>query len=149
MKKLIYIPALIFFLITGISCSDDFLSKNEVDLYTLSDTLKLNNTQENVDTYVHLPVLINSDYTIFMQPKWLSFKSMHGEVTGGSVPLSFSIVKDDITAGYQTHYGTIMLDVDNIGLISFVVAYSNYGSPTLQCSVSSLNFESIISQHIQ
>ena len=146
MKRILYISGLLILVISGISCSDDFLSKNHENLYTLSDTLYLNNNQENVETSLPLPMLINSDYTIFMQPKWLSFNSMHGTVTGGSVSLSFSIVKEDIPTGYQTHYGTIMLDVENVGLISFIVAYSNFGSPTLQCSASSLNFESSGSQ---
>ncbi len=146
MKTIIYISGLLLLTISLISCSDDFLSKNNEKLYILSDTLYLNNNQENVETSVQVPILTNSDFSIFMQPKWLSFNSMHGKVTGGSVPLSFSIVKEDILPGYQTQYGTIILDVKDVGLLSFIVAYSNFGSPTLQCSASSLNFESSSNQ---
>jgi hypothetical protein len=146
MKKIINISCIFSLMISAISCSDDFLAKNIVDLYTLSDTLYLNNNQENVETSVQLPALTNSNYTVFMQPKWLSFNSMHGKVTGGSVSLSFSIAKGYFSSGYQTYYATIMLDVENVGLISFPVAYSNFGSPALQCSASSLNFESSGSQ---
>ena len=146
MKNILCISGLLLLLISGTSCSDDFLSKNNRNTYTLSDTLYLNNTQDNVETSVHFPSLITSNYTIFMQPVWLSFNSMHGEVNGGTVPLSFRIEKEKITGGYQTHFGTIILDVENAGLFSFMVAYSNFGTPTLQCSASSLNFESTGSQ---
>ena len=142
MKKIIYISGLILLTVSSISCSDDFLSKNNKNSYALSDTLYLNNNQEQVDTSIQVPVSANSDYTIIMQPKWLSFNSMHGKMTDGNVSLSFSIVKNDIPAGYQAQYGIIILDVKDLGLISFNVVYSNTGSPTLQCSASSLNFVS-------
>ena len=146
MKNILYISGLLLLAVTGISCSDDFLSKNDVTLYTLYDTLYLNNYQEDVETSITLPTLVNTDYTIFMQPKWLEFGSMHGEVNNGNVPLSFSIVKENAPSGFQIHYGTIMIDIDYFGVISFIVAYFNFGYPTLQCSASSLNFESSNSQ---
>jgi len=146
MKNILYISGLLLLAVTGISCSDDFLSKNDVTLYTLYDTLYLNNYQEDVETSITLPTLVNTDYTIFMQPKWLEFGSMHGEVNNGNVPLSFSIEKENAPSGFQIHYGTIMIDIDYFGVISFIVAYFNFGYPTLQCSASSLNFESSNSQ---
>jgi hypothetical protein len=146
MKNILCLSGLFLLLISGISCNDDFLSKNKENLYTLSDTVYLNNNQENVDISLQLPLLTNSDYTVFMQPKWVSFNSMHGKITSGSAPLSFSILKDNITTGYQTQYGKIILSVDDVGLISFLIAYSNFGSPTIQCSASSLNFESSSNQ---
>jgi hypothetical protein len=148
MKKILYLSGLVLLTIAGISCSDDFLSKNDVTLYKLSDTLYLNNYQEDVETSVQLPTLVNTDYTIFMQPKWLEFGSMHGEVKNGNVPLSFSIEKENAPSGFQIHYGTIMIDIDYFGVISFIVAYFNFGYPTLQCSASSLNFESSNSQKV-
>ena len=114
MKRSLYISGLALLVISGISCNDDFLSKNNVNLYELYDTLKLNNYQTDVETILFLGSLLTSDYTIVLQPKWLKFNSMHGEVTGGTVPLSFSIVKDDMTAALQTYYGKVALDVENI-----------------------------------
>ena len=125
MKKILYISGLLLLMISGLSCSDDFLSKNKENLYTLSDTLYLNNTQDNVVTSLQVPVLINSDYMIILQPKWLSFNSMHGKVINSNVSLSFKIIKDYISPGYQTQYGMIMLDVKDVGLLSFMVAYTN------------------------
>ncbi len=130
---------------TAISCSDDFLSKNEVDLYTVSDTLFLTSDQQNIETTVQLPTDISSDFTIFMQPKWLSFDSMHGTISNGVVPLSFSVVKENITtwypAIYQTYYATLMLDVENLGLVSLTVGCAYMGNPTLQSSASSLSYD--------
>ena len=142
MKRLIYITGILFLIFSGISCNDDFLSKNNIDLYKLTDTLKLNNSQTSVSIPVQLPVNVDSDYTIFMQPKWLSFSTMHGEVENGSFLLDFSILKNDIISAYKTHYATVMVNVEDLGMISFTVAYENYGSPILQCLPTSLDFKS-------
>jgi len=146
MKRILYISGFLILIISGISCSDDFLQENNINLYELQDTLFLTSSQSAVETSVQLPATINSAFTIFMQPKWLSFNSMHGIVSGGNAPLSFNIVKENVPdwypSQYMTHYATIMLDIENTGLVSFIVAYSDLGFPRLQCSVSAINFES-------
>lgn len=142
MKTIAYISGLLLFLISSVSCNNDFLSENQKSEYTLNDTLYLNNTQENIETSILFPAKNNSDYTIFMQPKWLSFNSMHGKVVNGVIPLSFSILKGKINPGYNTTYGNIVIDINDVGFLSLVVAFSDYGTPTLQCSTSSLNFDS-------
>ena len=141
MRKAIYLSFTVLAVLAAASCSDAFLDKNNQDLYSLADTLFLNNNQGSIETSVQLPVTINSDFSIFMQPKWLSFDSMHGKITGGSVPLSFSIENGFFTGGYHTYYGTIILDVENLGLVSFAVACSDYGFPSINCSITTLNFE--------
>jgi len=146
MKTIIKLSALLMLFIAGTSCNDDFLEKNNVDLYTLIDTLKLNSNQKDVETSLQIPENINCAYSVFMQPKWMSFSSMHGKVTNGHLPLSFSIVGENIPTwypeSYNTYYATIMLKVEDLGFISFIVAYLDLGSPTLQSSISTLNFES-------
>ena len=148
MKRIIYITGIFALLITGISCNDDFLSKNNMDLYQLNDTLKLNNSQNSVSVPVQLPVNTDGDYTIFMQPKWLSFSSMHGEVKNGRFLLDFNILKNDIISSFMTHYATVMIKIEDLGMVSFLVTYENYGSPTLQCTPSSLDFKSTGSKSI-
>jgi len=143
MKRIIYISGIVLIVISVISCNDDFLSKNKVNLYLLSDTVKLNNTLNTFSTPVQLPLMVNSDYTVYMHPKWLSFSTMHGAVTDGSFLLDFDIMENDIISGYQTHYGTIMINIEDIGIISMTVSYENFGSPTLQCIPSGLKFESL------
>ena len=46
MKNIIYTAVVLLFLISLMSCSDDFLLKNNKDLYTLSDTIYINNNQD-------------------------------------------------------------------------------------------------------
>ena len=148
MKRIIYITGILALLISGVSCNDDFLSKNNMNLYALSDTLKINNSQTSVSTPVQLPVNTDSDYTIFMHPKWLSFSSMHGKVENGGFILNFNILKDNIISAYYTHYATLIVNVEDVGMISFTVAYENNGLPVLQCSPASLDFKSADSKII-
>lgn len=148
MQRIIYITGILALLISGISCNDDFLSKNNMNLYALNDTLKINNSQTSVSTPVQLPVNVDCDYTIFMQPKWLSFSAMHGKVENGGFILDFNILEDDIISGYYTHYATVVVNVEDLGMISFTVAYENNGSPVLQCLPSSLDFKSTDSKFI-
>jgi hypothetical protein len=142
MKALAFLSGLLLLLVSSISCKDDFLKENQKTSYTLTDTLYLNNSQDNVETSILFPVKNNSDFTIYMQPKWLSFSSMHGKVKDGVIPLSFSIVKGKINYSNSTIYGTVVIDLKEAGLLSFVVAYSDLGTPVLTCSTSSLNFDS-------
>ena len=144
MKKIPYISGFLILFLTVISCNDDFLSKNEVNLYTLSDTLFLTSDQQNIETTVQLPASISSDFTIFMQPRWLIFDSMHGTISDGSVPLSFSVAEENIMTWYpiyQTYYATLMLDIENLGLVSLTVGCAYLGNPTLQSSTTSLSYE--------
>jgi hypothetical protein len=141
MKKIFYILCFLQLAFTMISCNDDFLLKNNRILYDLSDTLFLNNYEETIETSVQLPKQINSDFSIFMQPKWLSFNELHGKVIAGKVPLKISVTTYLLPAGgYQTHYGTFVLDVKDFGLIYVNVAFPNYGSPFIQCSSYSIYF---------
>ncbi len=139
-RKILIIPCFLLLVASVVSCSDDFLLKNNDNLYTLSDTLFLYSNQDNIETAIQLPEQTNSDYSVFMQPKWLSFSSMNGRVNNGEVPLAFSIRKNYFPGGYQVYFANIILDVENFGLVSFVVAYVDFGSPTLQCSVTAIDF---------
>jgi hypothetical protein len=146
MRKISNICGFLLLVVASVSCSDDFLNQNKKNWQMLADTLYLNNHQDNVAASVQLPGVTNSGFMVIVQPKWLSFKSMHGKVSGGNAPLDISIVKSDIVSGYQTHYAQVTIDVENAGLFSFTVAYTNSGNPSLLSSVSSLNFESLSSR---
>jgi hypothetical protein len=145
MKILSYISGFLL-LASSISCSDDFLSKNNRVVNVLTDTLFLNNRQDNVETMIPIRGISNSDYTILTQPIWMSFSSMHGKVTDGIASFSFSIEEESIPHEYQTHYSSVLLETDDGELFMFFVAFSNFGFPVLHCSDSSLNFESAVPQ---
>ena len=130
MKKLSEIIGLPLFLIFFVSCSDNFLNNNQRESYFLWDTLFLNSKQTDVNVPVLLPVKPDSRFSVFIQPKWLSFNSMYGEITDSCALLSFRIEADKTAQDYQTQYGIIGLDVEGAGLFSFTVAY-NYVPPEL------------------
>ena len=128
MKKLSYIIGLTLLLTCLLSCSDDFLENNLRESFILSDTLFLTSNQTDVNVDVLLPVTSDAGFSVFIQPKWLSFNSMYGELTDSHALLSFRIETDKTAKGYQTQYGLIGLDVESGGLYSFTVAY-NYVPP--------------------
>ena len=127
MKKLIFLPLLVVIGFSMMSCNDDFLAGNKRDLYMYSDTLFLNINQGNVSVSIPIPGVSDKDYTIYMQPRWLSFSSMHGQITNGSVILTFSIDKSNVYFSNNTQYSSVILDVEDEGLYSFVVGLTNPG----------------------
>lgn len=135
-------------LITGIllsSCSNDFLDGNNKDMFILEDTLFINSQQDQGSISLDLGGIPESDYTIIMFPKFLSLSDMHGR-TSSQVTIPFTIVKDFIPQVWQTYYNSIVLDVENTGLVYLTVVLDNYGSPVLQCSTDFLSFEYTFNQ---
>ena len=142
MKNLLLGLCLLLLLISFQGCNDDFLSENTRNYYSLNDTIILDNSQNNVDVGFELPVKLNSAFTIYRQPRWLSFKSMHGTLEDGKGSLSFIILKDRIPTGYVTQYSSVVLNVEGLGMVELRLSYSNWGSPSLSFSASSVTFES-------
>ncbi len=149
MKRLLYFTIILGFILAITSCNDDFLDKNQRAMYSATDTLFLNNSMETANITYTLPSSESCNYSIYMFPTWLSFNSMNGEMTNGTIQLSFAINKDNLpfsTSEYRTCQGTLILDVEKIGFVSLVVSYANYGKPNLFCSPGTLNFESLNSK---
>jgi hypothetical protein len=145
MKKTLFITGWLFLLFSVISCSDDFLSKNKKSSYACSDTLFVDLNRDKIETSLHLPVNVDAAYRIYSQPKWFSFDAMHGNVQDGNVSLSISIIRNEVPS-FQINSGTLILDVDGIGLMYIVISYSgktSNSSSDVQSSVSSLSFESV------
>jgi hypothetical protein len=137
MKRLLYFTIILGFILAITSCNDDFLDKNQRAMYSATDTLFLNNSMETANITYTLPSSESCNYSIYMFPTWLSFNSMNGEMTNGTIQLSFAINKDNLpfsTSEYRTCQGTLILDVEKIGFVSLVVSYANYGKPNLFCS---------------
>lgn len=141
MKRSNPVKIIIIFAALTLSCSDKFLSDNEIQMYELSDTLYLNSSQSEVETSISLPVPTNNKFTINMQPRWLSFSSMHGTVISGEIPLSFTIKKERIPSGIRESCGNIMIGIEGLGVVVLTVVYADYGSPTLHYNPTSLSFE--------
>jgi hypothetical protein len=128
-------------LLAGISCSNKFLEENEVDLYGIADTLFLTSYDSTVQTTLQTS-LGDHDFTIYMQPKFLSFNSMHGKIENGSISLDLTVLHENTDAWQPFFYAMVLLDVEDVGLVGINVVYTNYRNVSLYCSPTSLTFTS-------
>ena len=147
MKTVIQFFYLAFLVISIFSCNDDFLDKNNRNTLSNNDTIYITNNQSTVDVDYPLTPITNKSYTVTLLPKWITFSSMHGQVLDGTATLSFSIDSQNSAISQMGVYNAIIiLDVEDYGFISIPVTYINFGTPTLQCSTGTLNFESLNSK---
>ena len=61
MKRTAYITGIILLTLAGVSCSDDFLEKNNAEWYSLSDTLIMDRQNYEATVMFELPEKINGD----------------------------------------------------------------------------------------
>lgn len=146
MKKTAYILGIALIILAGVSCNDDFLDRNNQDWYSLSDTLLIDNYNYEAAVTFELPQKINSDFTVFMRPKWLAVDSPRGEVRGGIVTLPVSLDGTNIPEGYYSHTGTVVLDIEDFGFVSFTVIFTNWGLPAIKCSPPEIVFDGVASR---
>lgn len=148
MKRAVIIFGIAAVLLAAVSCSNRFLDENEVDLYSLSDTLFITSYDENVRLSLQTPLDDDYEFTIFKQPRWLSFKSMHGKIKDGAFTLDLSVLHEDVPAYYPISYGTVFLDVEGFGMVSFTVVYSSYRNASIQFYPSTFFFASVFTQEL-
>lgn len=146
MKRSAYILGIALIILAGVSCNDDFLERNNQDWYSLSDTLLLDNHNYEATVTFELPQKINSDFTVFMRPRWLAVDSPRGEVNAGIVNLALSLDGNSLIGGLYSYNGTVVLEIEDFGFVSFTVIYTDYGSPSIQCSPSEITFDGIASR---
>lgn len=148
MKKAAIILGIGTVLLAAMSCSNKFLEENEVDLYTISDTLFLTSYDENVQVSLQTPLDEDYDFTIFMLPRWLSFESMHGKIENGYISMDISVLHEEVPAGNPVFYSTVYLDVEELGMISLTVSYTSYRNAEMQYYPSTMTFESASPQEL-
>ena len=141
MKKL-HIPVCLFVLLSAIfGCSDDFLQQNSRDNYVLSDTLYIDNSTSFFTQTLQVPILSKSQYSILMQPNWLTISLNKGTISGGQLPFSCRINTDKLPSSYTMIFGQIVLFIEEVGTLAINVAYGNYGSSEFSCSTASVVFQ--------
>lgn len=148
MRQIVLIVSLVLALFAASSCNDEFLSGNNADFYTLPDTLFMDNINHSATVAFELPEEINTDFTVFMRPGWLSVPSPRGEVNDGMVELSLSIDGASLPYGYSSHSGLVVLDIEEFGFVSFTVIFTNFGSPSIHCSPNEIIFDNTLSETI-
>lgn len=141
MKRAAFILGIGTLLFAAMSCSNKFLEENEVDLYGIADTLFLTSYDESVQATLQTS-LGDHDYTIYMQPKFVSFSSMHGKISNGSISLDLTVLHESADAWQPFVYTMVLIDVEDVGLVGINVVYANYRNVSLYFSPSSLNFTS-------
>ena len=141
MKRAAIILGIGTFLFAVMSCSNKFLEENEVDLFGIEDTLFLTSYDETVHATLQTS-LGDHGFTIYMQPKCLSFSSMHGRIQNGSISLDLTVLHENTDAWQPFFYSMVLLDVEDVGLVGFNVVYTNYRNVSLYCSPTSLTFTS-------
>lgn len=144
MKRISQLLISVLTILSVFSCSDEFLDKNKNTSYINSDTIFITNKQISVDLDYSLLPLTDKTYTIAQLPKWLSFDSMHGEITDGKfTALALVDSQNPIITPVGKYKTQITLRVDDFGYVVIPVAYLNYGNPTLQVSANRITFESL------
>jgi hypothetical protein len=144
MKTLIQFFYLAVLVISIFSCSNEFLDKNNRSSFSSNDTIYVTNNQSTVDVVYSLAPIANKSYTVTVLPKWITLSAMNGQILDGSAKFSFTVDKQyALISQMGTYNASIVLDVEDSGLISIPITYVNFGNPTLQCSTGALNFESL------
>jgi len=146
MKRIANITGIILLILAGVSCSDDFLEKNNAELYSLPDTLIMDRQNYEAIVMFELPEKINGDFTVFMRPNWLTVDDPTGEVRAGRIEFSLSLDGTRLPEGYYSHTGTVVLEVEDFGFVSFTVIFTDFGSPSIQCSPTELVFDRILTR---
>ena len=146
MKRISYILGIIVLTLAGVSCSDDFLEKNKADWYSFSDTLSFDILHSEATVKFELPEKINSDFTVFMRPTWLTVDDPTGDVIEGIIEFSLSLDGTSLPEGFYSHTGMVVLEIEDFGFVSFTVLYTEYGSPTIQCTPSELVFDGTLTR---
>jgi len=146
MKRAAIILGIGTLLFAAMSCSNKFLEQNEVDLYSLADTVFVTSFDENVEVSLQTPLVEDFEYTIFMQPRWLSFGSMHGKMENGIIALDFNVLHGEVPAYNPVLYGMLYLDVEELGIISLTVAYTSFRNAEMQHYPSEFTFQSALPQ---
>ncbi len=141
MKKLLIPVSFIVLLSAIIGCSDEFLQKNSWNNYMLSDTLFVDNSTSYFTQTLQVPILTKSHYSILMQPSWLKLSTTEGIISGGLLPVSFSINAVKLSSSYGLVFGQIVLLIEGVGTLAINVAYGSYGSSEFTCSTASVVFQ--------
>lgn len=146
MKRKVCLAGIILVLLSGVSCTEKFLERNNADWYSLSDSLMLDTFHESASVSIELPDRINADFTVFMRPRWIVLPFLRGRVTNGMVELTLAVDKSNLPYYNHKQIGTVVLEIEDYGYVALTISYTDYGSPTIQCSPSEVVFDGNLSQ---
>jgi len=120
--KLIFFTGIILF--TG-SCSDDFLKKDDIALYSSSEPLIISSETPQSTVTLSIPDAGNHSFYIRTQPKWMQLEPLSGNFSDGTVTLQYSMSEPEYQtdAGYYTSW--LIIAVDQVGYFQIEVIYGD------------------------
>jgi len=125
MKRIV--PVLFAVLLLG-SCSDDFLEKNQRNLTMLSGKALISTFDADPEIEINLGLAGSEKYHIAYYPVWMVWESMHGKFENGLTTLKFHVEKPEWQPDPDFLTGTVVLDIDRIGLVGLEVVCGNIGN---------------------
>jgi len=129
MKNLRY-PLFLFLagLLILASCHDDFLNNNQKEVSMLAGKFLISSQDPDPALVVELAIAGSSKFNITFYPKWMVWESMHGKFEKGITTLNFRVEKPEGQADSGLLTGTVLLNIERIGLIGLEVVYGNIGN---------------------
>ncbi|HBK95687.1 MAG TPA: hypothetical protein DDZ69_11835, partial [Porphyromonadaceae bacterium] len=143
-KKIIYLLTVVVLFISS-SCNNDFLEENkkQVDGYHLDTPLFVQPVSAYTEASVTLPDLKNKGFRILQYPKIIHFETFDGHIDE-SGKLSFRIKVDAYDNPVQLepqNLGSIILNVEEFGLLSINVQSINWGMPKASVRETLVDFD--------
>ncbi|HBF96350.1 MAG TPA: hypothetical protein DDW66_08700, partial [Porphyromonadaceae bacterium] len=143
-KKIIYLLTVVVLFISS-SCNNDFLEENkkQVDGYHLDTPLFVQPVSAYTEASVTLPDLKNKGFRILQYPKIIHFETFDGHIDE-SGKLSFRIKVDAYDNPVQLepqNLGSIILNVEEFGLLSINVQSINWGTPKASVRETLVDFD--------
>ncbi len=110
------------------SCNDSFLDENQQNITMLAEKALISSHNADPSLDLNLGIAGSEKYYVAMYPKWMVWDSMHGKFENGATTLKFKVVEPEVQTGSDFLTGTVVLDIDRIGMIGFEVVYGNIGN---------------------
>ena len=135
------------FVVTLVSCSNDFLKQEKVVSDPVADTLKMTSMESVKEFSFNLEKAGNSHWRVFQFPRWLTITPMEGAFSNGKSSFKMELTEKDAIPQWGPLDLPLLFEVDGVGIVKYPFLFFNYGHPFCAVSPSefSLNYESLAS----
>jgi len=136
----LYALMLILPVISFTACDADFVDKNRLpDVYMSTDTVYVDSNAEMVIAKFDLKDS-NKAWQILEFPKFIKPFALSGvAIDGSTLLLPLTIKHDEIDLSYGTYDFSLVINVADVGLLSYTIRYYSYGSPVIGIEPMALN----------
>jgi len=110
------------------SCNNDFLDSNQQQVSMLGGKAVISSWDPEPAIELNIGIAGSEAYYITMYPKWMKWESLRGKFRDGNTSMKFSVEEQETVGNSGLLTGTVVLDIDRIGLVGFEVVYGNIGN---------------------